>query len=169
MRWRTYLFSSILTVFQLCIVLSATAQDEDADSLANCSHYKSKRAGVPVYEQPATTSKVLAKLELGELVCYVGEQEAFAIIDWRKQDELNQREKQPRPEEPELAFVRLVDLWDGQRSNAPRSYLEELRQFFHYIRYGGVPDDIWAPFRGIFGGGEPQCRAGKICEEIEDR
>lgn len=118
--------------------------------------YRSKKHEVAVFEEPDRASRVLEYLSRGDEVCYVGERERFAIVEWTV-------EKQ--------AYVRLVDLWPGPLSDYakeklsksgkpmpnPTEYglmgiIKRVKRYFTYMRSGGVPDnalDAYEPIIGI--------------------
>ena len=97
--------------------------------------YRVKRSGVPVYKEPDTASKVLAKLNIGEKVCYTGEENGYAIIMWHGDQSTEPEENLDR------AFVRLVELWQPENGpSASRGFFGWLKKFYYYIRSGGVPD-----------------------------
>ena len=92
MRITCAVCASVLVLF-----LPVFARAESNPELANCTVFRVKRDGVPVYVQPETSSAVLAKLPLGELVCQLGERclscesGPFSIVDWHRHDILNKR------------------------------------------------------------------------------
>lgn len=116
-----------------------------ADAEENCGGllYRAKREGVPVYAEPDTTSRVVHRLTLGERVCYVGEQKAFAILDWREYVPAEQTE-------PRVAFARLVDLWaPNERRGGVVGFFNRVKGFLYYIINGGVPEDPLLPYRPL--------------------
>ncbi len=145
-------------VFLLAVVVTITISSytrAEEEIASNCSGvlYKAKREGVPVYEERATTSQVLRHLTLGEKVCYIGEEGEFAMIDQRFKQNLQVFSES---EEPRVAFVRLVDLWNlrdrpvaGKRTSG--GWFTRIRQFIKYIMSGGVPEDPLGPVRPIMG------------------
>lgn len=164
----------VVTFFAVVAVSVATAQPahHSMPELATCSLYRSKKDGIPVYEKADTGSVIRGRLSLGEEVCYIGEQQGFAIIDWSKQPILRRYviggTKQPSEPEPEpealpastagpetadgpgridRAHVRLVDLWEPRypRYVPPGSWLKSI---WDTLWSGGVPDDPYAPLRG---------------------
>ncbi len=137
---------------------------------SQCSYYRSKKEKIPVYQQPDTTSKVVAHLKLGEEVCYIGEQSGFAIVDWR--DHLPAAGAQPTPApastpiaaaddqlESNLVFVRLVDLWTPRPgrslSTKERDLGERVSDFFTYLKGGGVPETPVIPLGLPDGSAQP--------------
>jgi hypothetical protein len=156
----------------LCALLIGTqlARADDVssqqDPLAGCTPYRSKRADVPVYRKPDRTSAVLGKLALGETVCYVGEQDEFAIIDWQRQESL--REVQSAELKTELAFIVLTDLWPPPERNTDLG--DRIKKLFKSVGSGGLPQDIFSPLSGLFGPewSEPECLAGEICQKVEE-
>ncbi|MFN8390962.1 MAG: hypothetical protein U0136_11795 [Bdellovibrionota bacterium] len=116
-----------------CIDYSARAE------LANCSYYRSKRAQVPVFQDAETRSPVIDRLALGEEVCWIGEQNGFAILDWDKQQVIRGEELKPSGAR---AYVRLVELWEPRpRHENSRSVVDRLRDYYYYRQSGGVPED----------------------------
>lgn len=144
--------------------LQAAAQAPDVQ----CWPHKAKRDEVPVFDEPETTSAVIGRLKLGEQVCGVGEQQGFAVIDWSRQDSVNNRPTMTKAE-PELAFVRLVDLWPpaAEKTSAQHDFPGRVKEFFSYLRSGGMPEDVLGPF-GSFFSRKPKCEAGKICEKLKE-
>lgn len=104
--------------------------------------YRPKRSGVPVYDLPETSGKVLRKLELGERVCVVGERQDFAIIEWKIREEQAAGQGSDS-DETSLAFARLVDLWpprDRPLADGEVGFFRRIKQYVYFIFYGGVPD-----------------------------
>lgn len=182
-RQIAYLSFCALFLFARPLVALAEEKSEEKSeekkaTVENCSLYRAKREKVPVYEKPTQSSPVVRKLILGEKVCYVGEQKGFAIIDWRLQEAVNSKNKKKaegrsvESKKPQLVFVRLVDLWAPPPRvdpSKPGDMVEQVKRYFYYMRYGGVPEDILGPFRPYIDpfSGVPECQAGKICEMIE--
>ena len=108
--------------------------------LANCSYYRSKKADIPVYRDADTASEVVARLRLGEEVCYIGERAAFAIVDWSKQAVIRGAAESGAEEQ---RFVRLVDLWPPRESQSHGWGISEW-----WMRYGGAMDDPLGGLRG---------------------
>ena len=110
--------------------------------------YKAKKEGVPVYKEPDETSGTLANLSLGEEVCYIGQQESFAILNWKWRAEGEKR----ADSQPDVAYARLSDLWDYSTSgdDAESSFLGRVfrraKSYYQYLRYGGVPEDALLPY-----------------------
>ncbi len=170
--------SSLLLFVSFCLLSSTASAEEQATSttiqsaeteqeplLENCTRYKAKRADVPVYEEPEKSSRVVAKLLLGEEVCYVGEQNDFAIIDWRIQPQISP-ERKSKTKSSELVFIALSDLWAPADKGVDLE--QSVRNIFESMGYGGQPDDIFGPVRAWlyrFTGG-PECLAGAICEKV---
>lgn len=158
---------------------STLAEDQQLvaeEELINCAHYRAKRDGVPVYEEGDTSSRVVAKLKLGENVCHIGERGDFAIVDWRKQDLINKREKDKNAAKgPERVFIKLTDLWGDPRParrnpGEPRDIYDQAKDQLDTMRHGLPPEDVYGPFRPIidFLHSPIKCRAGKeICEKVE--
>jgi hypothetical protein len=155
-----------------CLVVGASWAEEDGRVLEPgrvCAYYRAKAVDVPVYKKPDTTSQVVAKLSLGEMVCHIGEQGEFAILDWSYQEEINGRGKRGKGAKAVLVFARLADLW-APPSTMPMDLVEQAKRYFYYMREGAVPDDILAPFYPLIApeGFEPKCRAGAICKRVEE-
>jgi hypothetical protein len=164
------------------LVRPSSAEEErektaEQEALCNCAVYRAKRDAVPVYNEADTASGTKAKLKLGERVCYIGEQLGFAVVDWSKQDLLNERTKRiPREDEQQLAFVKLSDLWrprSGEaesRSQDSFDLVEKARLYLYYMRNGILTEDVLAPFRPFIYPfvSAPECQAGKICERVEE-
>ncbi len=106
---------------------------------------------VPVYAESDLTAEVVARLSLGEEVCYVGEEKEFAIV-----------EGEFELKKSRLSFVRLVDLWAPNlpASKTPaRGLFEQVRRYLKYLQSGGVPEDPLLPYRPLlspYGGGEKE-------------
>lgn len=153
------------------------SKETSEEQLMNCAFYRSKRDGVPVYEKADRSSPVLHKLALGEYVCHIGSRGTFAILDWRKQSLINKEEKstQEKSKEPlpELAYVRLVDLWKDDRPRPSgaedKDFFSQAKEHINSIGDSLAPDDIFGPLRPIIDIIHPptKCRAGKICEKVE--
>lgn len=132
--------------------------------------YRSKIEGVPVYADAAKTSQVLAKLSLGAEVCYLGERESFAIVEWPLRTEkiipLPEAEKADSDPQRKLAYVRLVDLWEPRdRARKRRTgLLSTLKDYYYYMRSGGVPDDGLAPYRPLLNSVAPSDTDVDGCE-----
>lgn len=112
--------------------------------------YRTKINEVVVYAEPDTSSRQLAVLELGQEVCYVGEEGDFAILHWEAAES-----KRASDEENNLAFTRAVNLRKSsqpKRSEGPDSPsdpFKHIRELVSYIASGGVPDDVLAPYGPI--------------------
>ncbi|MCB0345228.1 MAG: hypothetical protein KDD66_08915 [Bdellovibrionales bacterium] len=103
--------------------------------------YRPKKSGVPIYDLPETSGKVLLKLELGQRVCVVGERQDFAILEWRLPKDGSA--SQPDAEESTLAFARLVDLWpprDKPVADGEIGFFRRIKQYLYFMLHGGVPD-----------------------------
>lgn len=155
-----------------CLVVSASWAEEDGGLLEPklvCAYYRAKTPDVPVYKAPDTTSQVVARLSSGEMVCHIGEQGEFAILDWSYQEEINGRGKRAKDAKTVLVFVRLADLW-APASTRPMDLVEQAKHYFYYMRQGAVPDDILAPFYPLIApeGFEPKCQAGAICKRVKE-
>ncbi len=122
----------------------------------NCSGsiYRSKKKGMPVYEEFNLSSQVVYRLRLGEKVCYIGEREGFAILDWREFEESSVAEKSSPAKE--LAYARLVDLWPPRTKQVAKSsdppgligaVFGKAREYFRRLRYGQPPSDALEPIR----------------------
>lgn len=137
----------------LLFPLQAESQEGVDDGLVNCLLYRSKKEGVPVYAEPSTSAAVIARLELGENVCYVGEQAGFAIIDWTKQSKIG-KSREVSGSEQRLVFVRVVDLWEARDDRSLKQYgaagiLQRLKQYYYYLRSGGIPETGFMPFEPL--------------------
>jgi hypothetical protein len=147
-----------LSAFVCSCLFPASSRADDCASyrnaaeLTNCSFYRSKKNGVPVYDGPDTTSSRLDTLALGEEVCYIGEENDFAILQWDKQQIIRGTAPaapaatgaQKTPAE-KRAYVRLVDLWEPRGSGGDKGDLiQRIKNYYYYGQYGGVPDDpLW--------------------------
>lgn len=141
-------------------------KETTAQGVETCTAYKAKRDEVPVYQSPTSTSKVIARLSLGEEVCYVGEQDGFAILDWEKSIEQSGRDK-AAGKSFELVFVLLTELWPPEDEEIGLE--AHAKRVFENMGYGGQPEDVFAPLRELiykFTGG-PKCLAGEICKKVE--
>ncbi len=147
---RTFLILSVLLSLGILTAGSAAADGTrewlSADGMkprdaCNGFLYRPKRSGVPVYNLPETSGKVLQKLELGQRVCVVGERQDFAILEWRVPKEGAGTE--PNPDESTLAFARLVDLWpprDKPVGGGEVGFFRRIKQYLYFMFHGGVPD-----------------------------
>jgi hypothetical protein len=132
--------------------------------------YRSKLDGVPVYADAATTSQVLTKLALGAEVCYLGERAGFAIVEWPlrtvKIVPVPESEKVISDPKLKIAFVRTVDLWEPRGSARKRrtGLLSTLKDYYYYMRSGGVPDDGLAPYRPLLNSVSPSDTDVADCE-----
>lgn len=143
----------------------AESKSEEEEEIS-CTLYSAKREAVPVYRSPDKSTEVLAKLSLGEELCYIGEQDGFAIIDWEKTF-LRREAAFDEESQPELVFVSLTDLWPPMTE--VQSIEEHARRVFENMGYGGQPEDVFAPLRELIYKitGGPKCLAGSICEKVE--
>ena len=132
-----------------------------------------KRKGCRYNQDPDVTAQVITKLGLGERVCYVGENEQFAIVDWSLQHELNEARDQVASEE-KVAYIRLVDLWTPSKGpgsaqkGGTKGFVSWVKQYYHYVRSGGVPEDGLIPYRPVLDlfGVSPKCQKGQLgCED----
>ena len=130
------------------------ADEAPEDDVKNCHRYRAKKERIPVYEQPDTTSAVVGHLRLGEHVCYVGEQQGYATVDWGVQHVFSsERKKSSR--KSRLVFVRLVDLWEpvaglgSKQKKGPEGFIAWMKSYYHYLRSGGVPEDGLIPYRPV--------------------
>ena len=98
------------------------------------------------------TSEVLYRLKLGEKVCYIGEREGFAILDWREFSVDRTAENQ----QEELAYARLADLWPPKDLKSSTSgaapgviglVFSKAKEYFRRLRYGQPPSDALEPIR----------------------
>lgn len=155
---------------------SAASQDPHAST---CLLYRSKKDGVPVYNEADPASGVRRKLRLGEVVCYVGEKQDFAIVDGRYRD-TDGRLTQDAKEAP-LEYISIFYLWpprsgpgvvkhQGSASQNKGKGGEVYRPRVT-APSGSVPEDVFAPFRAFLGltPSEPECRAGAICEKVRQK
>lgn len=150
---RLLLTRLLLMVFVLAMLLVGTSvadssrkQWVSADGLkkrdeCNGFLYRPKRNGVPVYDMPDTSGRVLKKLELGQRVCVVGERQDFVIIEWRvpKEGETPKLDS----DKSTLAFARLVDLWpprDRPTGSGEVGFFRRIKQYLYFMLHGGVPD-----------------------------
>jgi len=177
--WTSFVFV-LLQLDSSCARADTKAQNNSAE-LINCAKYRAKKDRIPVYAKAETTSKVVHHMARGEFVCHIGEQGAFAIIDWRKHGLINQQgkgtgQKKGVAKSPdiEITYVRLVDLWeprDGQTKGQSMGLFDRIREHIRFLRYGGVPDDARGPFRPYMDSVvDPiECEAGKICEKVKEK
>ena len=180
MREFSLLALVLITFFSANISANVSKAEDSFDfenrpeKLGQCTGllYKSKKEGVPVYQEADTTSLVIAHLSLGEEVCYVGEKDEFAILHWEKNSaSANEKEKHT------LAYARLVDLWANERYQKlpqdetnqiprPRNFFQKIKSYYYYLRSGGVPEDGLVPYRPIIGPhGYSESSAGSQCSE----
>ena len=149
-------FSLALLATMLLLAAPALADDgaPPAAKSANCSDYRSKRAEVPVFAKPDPTSRIVSRLALGTIVCYIGERSSFAIVEWQVPPDPDSDESEPSP----IAYIRLSDLWaPGDRGEA-ESGDSQLKEYYRYRQTGTAPDDpLWLlrPFLRLFGSGDP--------------
>jgi hypothetical protein len=142
------------------IVSTALADDsfvvnERPEEIGECTGllYKSKKDDVPVYAEADKTSEVIARLSIGEVVCYVGEQDDFAVLHWRID------KNKSADSQTQLAYSRLVDLWPSDQyqvkgeanrgTQKRKGFMSTLKSYYYYMRSGGVPEDGLAPYRHI--------------------
>lgn len=152
MNFRPFQFCASLLLLLCCLHAFSAQADELPDSsgtLANCSFFRAKKNRIPVYSEAAASAEVLDYLRLGEKVCYIGEVESFAIVDWRKQYLIR---KTAASQVPKRAFVRLVDLWEPARYQKEKGgLLATVIRFFSLRGAGVVPEDPFLPFREFLG------------------
>ena len=136
---------SCLLAFQICFFTRGLSAEnsvlKDKSDVRGCegAWYRIKRKRVPIYQEASSRARVIAYLSRGEKVCYIGEKERFSILDWNAGKEVNQSEP------AELVFVRTSDIW-SPNSGRPQGFFGRIKQYWHYFRSGGVPEDGLAPY-----------------------
>ncbi len=148
-----------------------------------CVRFRAKRQGAVVYEKPDSSSKQAGRLAYGEYVCVIGQEKAFAVVDWSRRDAVNERpasageKNESEDVKPagavDQVYVPLADLQPsyGALDYAdPELIMEKAKIQMQRMRFGGMPEDGLAPYRPLlrpFTQEEPACRAGKICEKVK--
>ena len=121
----------------------------------NCAGvlYKAKRNDVPIYRESSSTSEVIGRIDVGERVCYLGEEGKFAILQWSGEQE--------QLKEESLSFARASDLRPVKvrRRYGSDGFFDRIRQFYYYIRSGGVPE--YSPVLPAPRGPSPQGKGKK--------
>lgn len=167
------LFAFYFTFFFLNLMLNnVNAETEktslNAPELTNCSWYRAKRLNVPVFSQPDLAAEIKGRLSRGELVCYIGEEKGFAILDWDKQKILR---ADKRGAYQGTGYARLTELWEPKDRN--QSPAEHTRETYRTMEMGGIPEDpLWLlrPFLGVFLSPDPCADKTRIgCKEMEEQ
>lgn len=146
MKRPSYLIPTAL----LCLILwdGVVLAADETPGVNNCPGllYRSKKEGIPVYDSPDVTSKVLRKLELGEKVCRVGEMAQFQILRWTP----HAKEEDGTVTKSATAFARSVDLWEARdMPGAKIGVIESATRFFKLLFSGGMAEDPLLPYRPI--------------------
>ena len=121
---------------------------------------KPKKDNIAVYADPRPDAEIIARLTLGGRVCGVGEQSGFAIIAWKREELPVEPGKQSAEAEaaktPQLAFVRLVDVWRSPRTQNWKKVPEKkedlmatVQRWLRYAQSGIVPEDGLLPYRPL--------------------
>jgi hypothetical protein len=184
---RTTVFTGVFVSVLLVAAGTCFAQEKNSplssaqtplDS-SHCLRYRAKKDGVPVYNEPDLSSGFKRKLRIGEVVCYVGEKNNFAIVDGRFRD--SEKTLEVAEKNAPIEYVRLSYLWpprSGPGSDTPDvkpSVGSRGKQQVFRPRVtapaGSVPEDVFAPFRSFLGlsPSEPECLAGAICEKVKQK
>ena len=161
---RRYQFS--LFVLTLTFVASATA-DSETPGVKNCPGmlYRSKKEGIPVYDTPDLTAKVLRKLELGEKVCRIGEVGQFQILRWDSHS-VTQDDQQI---ESSNAYARTVDLGEAREAKGREGMVESVTRFFKMLFSGGMSEDPLLPYRPVMNSNAESSSCTKRTEpEVEE-
>ena len=150
-----------MKIFRMTILLftlgaaTASATPPDRAELKNCTYYRSKRADVPVYTEPATTAERIGSLAGGDQVCAIGEKGDFIIMRWDLQALIRGDAETAGPEQI-IGYVRTVQLWEPARKN--KDFGEQMQEYLKLRQSGTTPSDpLWPirPLIGIFGSGDP--------------
>ncbi len=134
-------------LFSLFLMPVGSLAEDDAAATCAGKLYRSKREGVPVFDEPATTGDVITRLKLGEKVCWIGERDNFAIISSGSGTERR------------VHYIKTFDLWpprDGSarhgsvgRETTPQSLLESAKGHMRRILQGVPSEDPLAPYRDV--------------------
>jgi hypothetical protein len=116
------------------------------DTAKGCAGYfaQVRSSDAPVFAEPDLTSAVIGRLKTGEPnakeICYLGEQNRFAIIEWHK-------EATKDGEPVRLAYVQKSALVIRRPQGAvrDRSVLDRVRSFYYSIANGIPPDQVGGP------------------------
>lgn len=172
---KTLLLVILALTLSLLLWPASALADETAGAkqVSRCTGqlYRAKREGVPVYSETSKATQVIKKLKLGEKVCYVGEQNGFAILDWTREygaaDSTSVSAEDSNTitgnKKKQLAYARLTDLWEPRDKPVQPAVTQyglvglwnKAKTYFNYMRYGAVPEDGLAPYRPIIGRSEP--------------
>ena len=98
------------------------------------------------------------------------------IIDWRWFAEgIAEAELSKEDRNLDLAYIREWELWEPRnRSEGSRklTLLEQVKQYFFFLRYGGVPEDSSGPLQPYLKNrqeNEPKCLGEAVCDLIEEQ